>query len=266
MDKSKIAILTTVANFDLYRKSSVMFPSDCQKYVIDGTNGMHGIHSVLYMMKKLKGKNIEWLIMADEDVIFSNSNLVFKIIDEMQSKKISVCGVRDGGLIAHRKQNPYLINTFFSIINFKEIENIWNEKEVLKNQFFIENEFDDDCSNLLYDFDSNSTYETYYCFYFWLRRQNKKFFFLDSKMNDDGISNYVYYDNEEILCHTWHARSYGKNEKHTQRIDTILNKFNDVILTKSKTEANIIYYKKTTFAITQFLLKTLKKIKRKLQR
>lgn len=264
MDKYKIALLTTVANFSLYKKSSILFPSNCQKYIIDGTNGMHGIYSILYMMKKLKGKDINWLIMADEDVIFSNSNLVFEIIDEMKEKQITVCGIRDGGMIIHRKQNPFVINTFFSILNFKEIENSWNKNEVLQNQFIKEHEFDDDYFNLPYDLDVKSIYEPYYCFFFWLRRQGKKFLFLDSKMNDDGISNHVFYNNKEILCHTWYARSYGINEKHTKRIDSILNKFNDFILTKKTVTNNTIYFKKTTFAAEQFLLKYWKKIERKL--
>jgi hypothetical protein len=266
MDKSKIALLTTVANFDLYKKSSVLFPSDCQKYVIDGTNGMHGIHSIFYMMKKLKGRGIEWLVMADEDVIFSDSNLVYEIIDEMKARQITVCGVRDGGVTMHRNQNPYVINTFFSIINFKEIENNWNKKEVFKNQFIIENEFDDDCSKLPYKFDVKSTYEPYYCFYFWLRRQGKKFLFLDSKMNSDGISNYVYFNEKEILCHTWYARSYGNNAKHTKRIDAILSATNGVILDSQDISNSFIYYKKTTFATEQLLLKYWKKIKRKLSK
>ena len=73
------------------------------------------------MMKKLKGKGVEWLIMADEDVLFQNPEAVFDIINEMKSKNYIVCGIRDGGLISHRNHNPYLINTFFSIINFKEL-------------------------------------------------------------------------------------------------------------------------------------------------
>ena len=80
VENSKIAILTTVANFELYRRTSQYFPIGIQKYVIDGTNGMHGIHSIKYMMKTLKNKGIEWLIMADEDVIFSNSEMVFSLI------------------------------------------------------------------------------------------------------------------------------------------------------------------------------------------
>lgn len=127
---SNIALLSTIINKELYKKSSQLFPPNIQKYVIDGTDGMFGLESVFYMMKKLKGKGIEWLIMADEDVFFENPEMVFKIIKKMESQKYSVCGIRDGGLISHRIYNPYLINTFFSIINFKEIESIWNEKEV----------------------------------------------------------------------------------------------------------------------------------------
>ena len=176
MDKSSIAIITTVSNFELYNKTSCYFPPDIQKYVIDGTEGMYGIDSIKYMIHKLKDKNIKWLIMADEDVIFLNNNIVFSIINYMEKENIIVSGVRDGGVIAHRNQNPFVINTFFSILNFKEISAIWNKKEMLKNQYTKGNEFDDDISNLKYNFDVNSLYEPYYCFFLWLRRKNKKIF------------------------------------------------------------------------------------------
>jgi hypothetical protein len=113
MDKSGIAILTTVANFELYSKISQLFPQGIKKYVIDGTNGMHGIHSILYMFKVLKNKDIEYLIMADEDVIFQDPEEVFCIIDHMKNNNITVCGLRDGGMISHRNFNPYVI-IFFS--------------------------------------------------------------------------------------------------------------------------------------------------------
>jgi len=58
LDYSKIAILTTVINFELYNKTSKLFPLGIKKYVIDGRNGMHGIHSIKYMMRILKGKGI----------------------------------------------------------------------------------------------------------------------------------------------------------------------------------------------------------------
>ncbi len=72
----KTAIISTVANFTLYNKTSKLFPKDIPKYVIDGINGMHGIDSLCYLMKKLKSSDIEWLIMCDEDVVFVNPDLV----------------------------------------------------------------------------------------------------------------------------------------------------------------------------------------------
>ncbi len=262
IDKSKIAILTTVANFDLYKKTSLFFPVGIRKYVLDGTNGMYGIHSIKYMMEKLKSKDIEWLIMADEDVIFTKSNLVFSIIKEMKENRITVYGVRDGGIITHRKQNPFAINTFFSILNFKEVEGIWNKKEVLKNQYIVDNEFEDDLSNLQGDFNVKSLYEPYYCFYFWLRRQQKKIKFLDAKMCKDQISNSVLFKHEAFLYHTWYARSYGVNTKHTNRIDAILNsqKKKDNV----KKEDELIIFKDNLFAIEQRIKKITRRVYNKI--
>jgi len=262
IDKSNIAILTTVANFELYQKTSQYFPKDIKKYIIDGRNGMHGIHSIKYMMYKLKGKGIEWLIMADEDVMFTNSNLIFPLIKEMKKSDSTVCGVRDGGTIAHRKQNPWVINTFFSILNFKEVEAIWHKEEVLKNQYIIENEFEDNLSNLTGNFNVNSLYEPYYCFYLWLRRKNKKIFFLDAEICEDKISNSVLFKKEVLLYHTWYARSYGLNKKHTKRINAILNlqKENNI------DSYGITIFKKRTFAVEQKLIKLYRRIRNKIVR
>ena len=256
---NKIAILTTVINNELYQKSSKLFPRDIQKYVIDGSNGMHGIDSVFFMMKKLKGKDIEWLILSDEDVVFEDSKLIFEIIDKMKFEKYTVCGVRDGGHILHRNYNPYLINTFFSIINFKEIESIWNKKEVLKNQYVLNDEFDDDLSNLNEPYDKLSTYEPYYCFYLWLRRNKKQFLFLDTKLpfQDDELTNAVYFEEKILLYHTWHARSYGVNKKHTDRI----NKVFGILQFKNETIINAIILKHKTFFIIKRVRKLYNRIK-----
>jgi len=264
IDKTKIAILTTVANFGLYKKTSKFFPRGIRKYVIDGTNGMYGIHSIhsiKYMMKSLKGKGIEWLIMADEDVIFTKSNTVFSLIEEMKKQDITVCGVRDGGIITHRKQNPFVINTFFSILNFKEVEAIWNKKDVLQNQYTIENEFKDDLSNLEGDFNVKSLYEPYYCFYFWLRRQQKKIKFLNAKMCEDQISNSVLFKNEVFLFHTWYARSYQVNKKHTDRINAILDFQKKE---SSIRDDEVIIFKNKLFAFKQKMKKNYRRIKNKL--
>ena len=133
--KSKIAVLTTVANFELYKKTSIYFPKGVKHYVIDGTNRMYGINSIIYMMSKFKNLGIEWLIMADEDVIFSQPKQVFSIIEKMRQENYTVCGVRDGGVIEHRNHNPHVINTFFSVLNLKTVIQIWDKKQVLKNQY-----------------------------------------------------------------------------------------------------------------------------------
>jgi hypothetical protein len=257
MDDSKIAILSTVINTELYKKSSQLFPQNIQKYVIDGTNGMHGLDSIFYMMQKLKGKGIEWLIMADEDVLFETSNLVFDIIKKMKSESYTVCGIRDGGLISHRTYNPYLINTFFSIINFKEIVAIWNKNEVLSNQFITKNEFDDDLSNLN-KYDSQSIYEPYYCFYLWLRRNNKQFLFLDSNQpfKEDSITNAVYFEDKVLLYHTWYARSYEVNKKHTDRINRILQ----MLKFENKDVVVAVVFKHRYFFIVHKLRKLNKRI------
>ncbi len=258
MDNSTIAVLSTVVNKELYQKSSQLFPQNIQKYFIDGANGMHGLDSIFYMMQKLKGKGIKWLIMADEDVLFEKPETVFDIIEHMESENYTVCGIRDGGLISHRNYNPYLINTFFSIINFNEIEAIWNKKEVLKNQYSIENEFEDDISNLKGMYDASSIYEPYYCFYLWLRRNNKQFLFLDANQpfRDDQITNAVYFKDEVLLYHTWYARSYGVNKKHTDRINKIL----EILKFENKEIVKTIVFKHKTF----FIIKHLRKFRQRI--
>ena len=161
--------------------------------------------------------------MADEDVIFSQPNQVFSIIDQMNRDSFTVSGVRDGGVIKHRNHNPYVINTFFSVLNIKNVLEIWDKKEMLKNQYIIPNEFKDNL-DLPYAYNKNSLFELYYCFYLWLRRHNKTFLFLDAKMESDGLANTVYFNNTPILCHTWYARNYSKDLENSKRIDGYIPK------------------------------------------
>jgi hypothetical protein len=235
--KSKIAILSTVINFELYEKTSQLFPEGIQKYIIDGRNRMYGIDSIIYMVSKFKNLGIEWLIMADEDVIFYNPEQVFSIVEKMNDENYTVAGVRDGGVIAHRKHNPNVINTFFSVLNIKTVLDIWDKKAILSNQYTKPNEFND-FGSLPYTFNTDSLFEPYYCFYLWLRRNNKKFLFLDVKMKDDAIANEVLFNNKTLLCHTWYARRYGKDPFQTQRINNYLPQLN---LTHSTTVKPIIF-------------------------
>jgi hypothetical protein len=257
--KLNIAILTTVINFELYNKTSKLFPKEIQKYIIDGSNGMFGINSIYYMFKKLSNKNIDYLILADEDVIFTDSSAVFSIIDKMHNEEFSVCGVRDGGIINHRIYNPVMVNTFFTIINFKEISSIWNKKEIVKNQYILPFEFDFDCPHFKVHYDFHSLYEPYYCFFLWLKRKNMKFLYLDSQTLDDNITNNILFENKEFALHTWYARSYNNNEKHTLRINNILSKI-DFQKSTRKVDVNIIIIKDNLFFLKTKLSKVSKKI------
>jgi len=255
-----IAILTTVINPELYKKSSQLFPQDIQKYVIDGTQGMYGLDSIFYMMKKLKGKGVEWLIMADEDVLFVNTQGIFSIIDEMKSNDYMVSGIRDGGVIVNRHKSPFAINTFFSIIHFTELELIWNKHEVLKNQYILTNEFDDDLKSLKGNYETGSLYESYYCFYFWLRRKGKKILFLNAStpFSDDRLTTLVKDSNgKDLLYHTWYARTYGISKTHTDRINQIF----ELLQFENHIEPKCIVFKHKTF----FIIKWFKKLYNRVQ-
>lgn len=103
------------------------------------------------------------------------------------------------------------------------MKKIWDKNEVIKNGYILNNEFNDDLTSLQAEYNCNSLYEPYYCFYLWLRRKNKKFIFLNTEMSNDQITNSVMYNDKIILYHTWFARAYGNSAKHTKRIDDIFN-------------------------------------------
>jgi hypothetical protein len=256
------AILTTVINFDLYNKSNLLFPKEYDKYVIDGRYGMYGIESICYMMKCLKKKQIDWLVMADEDLLFVDANEVDALILEMEKNDIMVAGVRDGGVIAHRNHNPMCMNTFFNVINFKKLQEIWDEKEMLSNQVVYENEFES--LDLPFDNDVNSLFEPYYCFYLWLHRKNQKMMFLPSVMNHDGISNIVLNnDGGKIVFHTWYARTYGKDVIQTNRIDERFSEIGIEYNNTTKPKLLVDYYRNYR-NYKKKVVKILKKIKNRI--
>ncbi len=264
IDKKTIAVLTTRINEDLYQKSAQLFPENVQKYVIEGKDGMFALDSLCYMMKKLRGRGIEWLIMADEDVLFINPNGVYDIMAHMKEHDFIVSGVRDGGQIKTRKQNPYAINTFFSVLNFKKLETLWNRAAVHSNQYIRPGEFQDDLSTLKEEYDTMSLFEPYYCFYFWLRRRGEKILFLEATepFADDGITTLVLdTKGKELLYHTWYARSYGENEKHTQRIDKVF----DLIKFDDTKNPEYLYFYDKLFFIKKYWRKNSIRVKMKIE-
>ncbi len=249
IDKSKVAILSTVNNFKLYEKSAALYPEDIQSYVIDGRNGMFGIHSIKYMMKIFKNKDIEWLILMDEDALFVDSNLVFPLIEYMKNHDYIISGIRDGGSLPERSGNPYVMNPFFSVINFKKLKQIWNKKEMLSNHYIKDEEFADDLSSLKHPYNVKSMSEPYYCFYFWLKRKGLKLLYLDVDLpfKDDQITNTVKdLEGNPIVYHTWFSREYGdKRGRHTARIDRVFKQFE----TAEKSNRKPIIFKDVFFPL-----------------
>jgi hypothetical protein len=229
IDKSKIAIITTVSSFKLYNKTSTLFPKDIKKIVIDGTNGMYGLNSIDFMFKKLKYKNLDWIIMADEDVFFYDASLVYDLISYMKNNNLDICGVRDGGVIQHRFHNPEAINTFFSIVNFKKIKQKYNFSEIKDSQrylteLYVNKEYD----FLDYSFDVKSLKEPYYCFYFWAHLNKFKFLYLNviNPVGNDKIGNIILSPTgEKIAFHSWYARAFEVYEDQTIRINSFLRDF-----------------------------------------
>lgn len=248
IDKSKIAIVTTVVSFKLYEKTATLFPKGIDKIAIDGTTGLYGIKSIKLIFEKKIFKKYDWIVMADEDVFFYDSNLVFRLIEQMQEQRYSICGVRDGGVIKHRFDNPLAVNTFFCIINYKEIVNQFNFNKVLNCQrFFPELYVEEDYNNLPYEYNIKSLKEPYYCFYFWLRLNGHKFLYLDTvnPVSDDEVGNVILSTaNEKIGFHSWYARAYNVFEDQTVRINFFLEAFG---LMNEKIKSNEFYIIRSPF-------------------
>ena len=257
--------MTTVANFDLYEKTRPYQPAGIRKLVIDGRGGMYGLESLFYTFEELPLKDVKWLVLADEDVLFLENRALVKIIEEMESANYTVAGVRDGGTMPNRRHNPYVPNTFFCVLDYQNISTIYSRKEIQEQQYSNPNEFTEDLKNLNVEFDVTSLYEPYYCFFLWLKRKNQRFLFLNAELlhpDTDELATKVYaLDNKPLLIHTWYARAYGKNAAQTKRIDSIIDTYAPDSNDHSK-EAEV--YKDEFFKYKLGLRKLKKRIQNKL--
>ncbi|MCB0449311.1 MAG: hypothetical protein KDC97_04255, partial [Confluentibacter sp.] len=62
----------------------------------------------------------------------------------------------------------------------------------------------------------------------------------------------------EFAYHTWYARSYNANEKHTNRINAVLNNMG-VDIAPSKINADIVIFKDSLFNLKITLMKFYKR-------
>jgi hypothetical protein len=256
---NNIGIITTVNNFDLYNRTVAFFPECYKIFVIDGSDGLFGLNSFKFMFKKLKKQNLKWLVLVDEDVVFVNPDSVLNIVKLLEENNEDVCGVRDGGILSWRDKNPNLINPFFCILNLEKIYTIYDEQEFLRHQYILKDEFDDDLSDLLFGYDKESLFESYYCFFLWLRRNDFKFKFLDARGNDfeNDLETTTVFDtnNKVLLYHSWYARSYGYNKYHTARIERVIREGNHI---KEYNKRAVIWYVDYRFKFYKLIMKPYK--------
>ncbi len=263
----KISFISTVSNFKLYKKTSIFYNSNAKRYVIDGRNGMFGLNSFIFMMEKLKDEDVDWLIMIDEDGIIIDFNNILDLIYYMNENDFLISGMQDGGVIPLRNQSPFAINTYFSIINFKKLRKIWDIDQILKNQFITQNEFQLSSDYIKSEYNINSLFEDYYCFYFWILRNGYKILYLnaDNPITNDTITNVLYNQNgQPIIYHTWYARLYGKSKFHTKRINKALRHRKKINAEKSRYINPIVYLDrsfKSNNKRVDFFRKIIRKIK-----
>lgn len=225
MSDKSIAIVTTVNNWDLYGKTSKSFPMEVDIYAVDGSDRFYGLRSLMFVLKKFKKTSYKWLLLVDEDAVFSSTTELYSLIRYMEAEKITACGMRDGGEIKWRNFSPYSINTFFCIINLEKIYKVFNSKEIIDNQYILKDEFSYQIPNLKYsNYRKDSLFEEYYCFFFWLLRKNKKIFYLEATNPfHDETTALKNHKNEVFLYHAWYSRFYGKDKVHTERINKMID-------------------------------------------
>lgn len=254
---NRLAIVTTVSNWRLYRKALKTFPTEIDKIAIDGTKGLYGLSSILFTLKKMRKTSYDWIIFADEDVFFNKNINFYCIIKFMISNNYVVSGVRDGGAINHRKYNPYAINSFFFILNYKIIKNKISESDIINTKYLNSKNLNLDNLNLNLEYNLNSFYEPYYSFFFWLLNMGLKINYLNLINNyfkNDKYSTVVIdSNNKKLLVHTWFAREYGKSSIQTNRIDKIFDVFSNL-----KNENTFVVWKDYKSTL-KFWIKLLKK-------
>lgn len=221
----KVAILTTVLNMDLYKVTVKTFPAYIDKYYFSGKFGIYGLDSIQMAQKLTNSYGYDYVVLVDEDFIFKDHAVFKNLLNFIKQHEVDVCGVRDGGSINHRLQNPHAVNTFFTILSNKAIESIEFHK-LHTHQYIKKGEFSLGRNDLKYNYDEMSLFEPYYCYFFYCLRKNFKFEYLAANSYKDDISSVVLFKNKEIGIHTWYARFYKKDRFHTDRIDNIMEAMN----------------------------------------
>jgi hypothetical protein len=263
--KYKISIITTVSNRLLFEKSRVFLPTECDHFYIDGRFGFYGLKAIELALTCAQLKPYEWIIFLDEDAVILDAKKLYSVIQHMFDENFGIAGVRDGGEIEFRRGNPHFPNLSFLIINKNALPKEIDFSVKLRQEFFTNpNNFNTEFPfRNGYEIFQNS--EEYYNFFQELLIKNISFLFLKSRFYSPSTDDFttVFFDHEgkDLIIHTWWARAYGQNERHTNRINRI---FDNLPLIKSSYHGQEISNPEYFLFLFKSKKKRLKKLIKKL--
>lgn len=209
-------------------------PIEFDHFYIDGRFGFYGIKAIELALSSPQLNQYEWMILLDEDAVILNAEMLHRVIQHMYDKKFGVAGVRDGGEIEFRRGNPNFPNLSFLIINKNALPKELDFTIKLSAEFFTNEKNFKTVFPLRDGYEIFQNSEEYYNFFQQLLIKNISFLFLKSRFHDPSTDDFttVFLDHEgkDLIIHTWWARAYDQNERHTNRINRI---FNNLPLVKS---------------------------------
>ena len=221
----KIAIFCNTQFSDLY-EHSLSFYKDLpfKKIQVPGQNKFYSLNFMLHVIEKFK--DYDWGIFIDEDCFISDTDAMLDLLEYQISNNYSFSGPPDGGVITHRFHNPVSINTFFTIINLKEIRENYNNSSILSSKYdrdldkHIPHEMLKEGLNLKYD-----NYEPYYKLFFWMLRNGAKPLYLNvrnyNKKGDNLTSVLRNHNNVEFAYHSWFSRNWERGQRN--RIENVIS-------------------------------------------
>ncbi len=234
----KIAFFTRSMNYSLFKLSDNTISLPFKHYRLTYTTAQGYLDKIL-------NYDIDYAINIDEDAFVIDNDALLQLLEYCISEKIVNCGMRDGGVLPIRNGNPVVTNPFFNILDVKAIKKDFSKDTVAK---FINKEIDYSKNvpkNLPFKYEITTNYEPFYPFFIWLNT-NYKVLYLNVKEHDDTFTTIVYNQvNQPILFHSWHSRSFGIDEFHTNRINNLYKACIDK-------ELDFSLFEKLTIAVEKF--------------
>lgn len=244
------AIICNSDSDELYRHSLSFYehlPYD--KLKVSGENGFYNFKFINDLILNGEKYPYDWVALIDEDCFITDTHEMMNLVKYQIENNIHMSGMPDGGVLPLREFNPVSINTYFTILNLKEIREVYNEVEVLKTIYdkSLDVNIREDLMKGRY-FSNKITYlnrkcnpynfEPYYRIFFWLLKKGLKIEYLDAELLDsknDNIANILKnHNNIPFACHSWRARQFKTNSDNKKRILNIIKHCKEISINANK--------------------------------